>query len=168
MDFLKHAIVLVVIEANLLTIASQVMHDLKDYHLDDVEFICEDKSSKNGNSYEKDDLPGIVTTRENKPEMVENLIYHYLSKNRLVFYRHFLTIDQDNVVIDDLREEIVRQFRNFCRKMIAKNLPDQTIDLIPKYSGKHRGNNDDFVLAILLGCHVYTLFYALDKYRRLW
>jgi len=76
-------------------------------------FMTEDN---NKGSQTRRDLPGTITTRENKPEMVEMLVEEYFKKHRIVFYRNFIVENYEYATVTDVQGEFVKQLRNFQRK----------------------------------------------------
>jgi hypothetical protein len=95
-------------------------------------FMTEDN---NRGSQAHRDLPGTITTRENKPEMVELLIEEYFKKRRVVFHRHFIVENYEWASVDDVQAEFVKQLRNFQRKRKQCTARDGTGYLETFYTG---------------------------------
>lgn len=114
---------IVIVEANLPTVAEAVRDAMKDRGTPHVMFMNESTSKE---SAQARDLPGSVTTRRNKPEYFRLLIDNYMIPKKLVFYKHFLVAESRLGYINDVRGEYVKQLRNFCQKKVERTDSDGT------------------------------------------
>lgn len=128
-------------------------------------FMNEDNNP--GSQY-RNDLPGSLTTRTNKPEMVECLIEDYFKKRRIVFHRDFIVAEPEYSTVNDVQGEFVRQLRNFCCKRKECRARDGSTYFEKFYLGKIGGGNDDFVLALLIGVYMHRQFFSNRKYSLYW
>ena len=99
----------------------------------------------NPGSNQKNDLPGSITTRTNKVEMVTILIEEYFKKRRIVFYQDFIVAEQEYSVIDDVKGEFVKQLRGFCQKRKQTTARDGSVYFETFYLGKIGGMNQFFL-----------------------
>lgn len=114
------------------------------------------------------DMPGCITTHKNKMEMVHILMEDYMKKKRVVFYRSFIVAEQEYSVVDNVKKEFVNQLRNFCQKKIPRRDHDGATVFELTYTGKLNGNNDDFVMTLLIAVYMYRKFFGTEKYRKYW
>lgn len=113
-------------------------------------------------------LPGTLTTRKNKPEMVNMLIEDYFKKNNLVFNDEFIISQQEFSTVDDIQGELIKQLRNFCEKKVAKVSRSGEHYFEITYTGKIGNGNDDFVSCIMIGVWMYKKFITDYKYKPYW
>ena len=131
LSYLKNALPVVIPEANLPTIAQNILYAMRDLQVNCV-FMNEDD---NKGSEQRNDLPGSITTRRNKVEMVLLLVEEYMKKRRLVFNREFIVAEPEYSVVEDVKGEYVKQLRNFCQKRKQKVDRDGTIFFETFYTG---------------------------------
>lgn len=163
--FLRNAWAVVIPEANLPTIAQNIMNAVRELKVPRCIFMTEDNDK--GSAYQYD-LPGSITTRRSKPQMVTLLIEDYMKKQRLVFYHDFIVAEWEYAVVDNIKNEFIKQMRGFLKKKKAMRQRDGTILYETFYSGKHNGQNDDFVLTLMIGIFMRERFFKNEKYRPYW
>ena len=105
------------------TIAQHIVKRMREIGTPNVVFMNEDN---NKGSEQRNDLPGCITTRRNKVDMITILIEDYMKKNRIVFNRNFIVTHEEYLQIGDVKSEIVKQFRNFCQKLKETKARDGT------------------------------------------
>ncbi len=147
------------------TIAQHIMIAMRELKVPRCVFMTEDNDKGAAHQY---DLPGSITTRRNKPEMVTILIEDYMKKQKLVFFRDFVVAEWESSVVDDVKAEFVKQFRSFLRKKKATKQRDGSTIFETFYTGKHNGGTDDFVLTLMIGVYMHIIFFTHDKYRMYW
>ena len=165
LSFLRQALAIIIPESNLPTIAQHIVHSMRELNVARCIFMNEDN---NPGSAFRNDLPGSITTRSNKPEMVTCLIEDYFKKRRIVFYRDFIVAESDYSVLEDIQGEYVKQLRGFCRKRKECRARDGSTYFETFYLGKIQGGNDDYVLALLIGVFMRRRFFSNPKYRMYW
>ena len=163
--FLRNALAIIIPECNMATIAQHIMMSVRQYEIPQCIFMTEDNNRSSAHQY---DLPGSLTTRQNKPVMVTMLIEDYMKKQKLVFYRHFIVAEWEYAVVEDVRAEFVNQMRSFLCKKKAMRQRDGTVLFEKFYSGKHNGQTDDFVLTLMIGVYMHKLFFLNQKYSMYW
>ena len=164
-SFLRNALAVVIVEANMATIAQHIMIAMRELRVPRCVFMTEDNDKGAAHQY---DLPGSLTTRRTKPEMVILLIEDYMKKQKLVFFRDFVVAEWESSVVDDVKAEFVKQMRNFLRKKKATNQRDGSVIFETFYTGKHNGGTDDFVLTLMIGVYMHQRFFTNEKYRMYW
>lgn len=129
---MKNATTVIIPEANLPTIAQNIVRVMRDLMVPNCVFMNEDN---NKGSKQRNDLPGSITTRANKVEMVNILIEDYMKKHRVVFCRDFLVAEPEYSTVENVKSEYVKQLRNFCRKRKQMNARDGTAYFETFYTG---------------------------------
>lgn len=162
LPFLRNSLAVIIPEANMATIAQHIMISMRQLHVPNCVFMTEDNDRAAAHQY---DLPGSITTRRNKPEMVTLLIEDYMKKQRLVFFRDFVVAEPESSVVDDVKGEFVKQMRSFLRRKKAVKQRDGSVLFETFYTGKHNGGTDDFVLTLMIGVFMQRRFFTSEKYR---
>lgn len=165
LPFLSNCLAVIIPEANMATIAQHIMIAMRQLQVPRTIFMTEDNDKGAAHLY---DLPGSITTRRNKPEMVTVLIEDYMKKQKLVFYRNFVVAEQESSVVEDVKAEFVKQLRGFLRKKKAQKNRDGSTYFETFYTGKNNGNTDDFVLTLMIGVYMHHRFFTSEKYRQYW
>ena len=163
--FLANCLAIVIPECNMATIAQNIMIAMRQLNVPRCIFMTEDNDKGAAHQY---DMPGSLTTRRNKPEMVTVLIEDFMKKQKLVFYRDFIVAEWESSVVDDVKKEFVQQLRTFLRKKKAMKQRDGTVLFETFYSGKHNGGTDDFVLTLMIGVYMHFKFFKNQKYQQYW
>lgn len=163
--FLANCLAIVIPESNMATIAQHIMIAMRQLQVPRCVFMTEDNDKGAAHQY---DLPGSITSRKNKPEMVTMLVEDYMKKQKLVFYQNFVVAEWESAVVEDVKREFVSQMRSFLRKKKAMKQRDGTILFETFYSGKHNGGTDDFVLTLMIGVYMHHRFFTNEKYRMYW
>jgi hypothetical protein len=182
--FLRDALVVIVPESNLPTIAHNLMAMFRaNYKMPQTFFMTEDN---NPNSSAYCDQPGSNTTAKNKLAMVHILINSYLKPHKICLHRGFLSDTQDATAgVLDVRKELVKQMHNFSQKKVYKIQPGmlrviycistQRLTLTDgsdrceiHYGGKLINQNDDIVLCIMIGVYMHQTFFLNQKYQANW
>lgn len=167
----RNALAIVIPESNLPSIPEGILRELKELRLDNLILMNEDGSdSKHGGirvGYNGGkDLAGSRTTRLNKPRMVSNMI-KTLSKSRVIFYKNFVVSQPDYTTVGDIKESIIRQFQDYCRKLhFTLNDPTKAAEII--YTGKLNNGKDDFPMAIMINLLMHQVFWSRAKYKKYW
>jgi len=91
-------------------------------------------NDNNKGSQTKYDLPGTITTRTNKIEMVLGLM-KLMKIKKIVFNQDFIVANPEYSTVDNPFDEVVKQLRNFCERKILKVAKDQTIFYEIFYTG---------------------------------
>lgn len=164
-EYLKHSIAVIIPESNLVTISTQLVTSLRHIGTPNCIFMNEDN---NKGAAVHCDLPGSITTRKNKPEMVAVLLEHYFKKARIVFSREFISAEAEYSSIDNIHGEFITQLRAFSKKKKQVKARDGTFEFEIYYSGKISGGNDDFVLCLLIGVYNHGKFFSQRKYQMYW
>jgi hypothetical protein len=162
---LTYAMPIVIPESNLPYIAQQLQIDVKRMYNDKIVFMMEDSGSKMVDK----DLPGSMTTHRKKNTMVTLLQNEYLKPGRLSFHRSFVNVKFEELPFDDIKIEIMKELRGFRQKRCYKlDAEGQSIcQLI--FTGKAPiGQNDDFVMVLLMGCYNEKLFFEDARYSMYW
>jgi len=129
---MKNVTAVIIPEANLPTIAQNIVRVMRDLMVPNCVFMNEDN---NKGSQQRNDLPGSITTRANKVEMVNILVEEYMKKHRVVFCRDFLVAEPEYSTVENVKAEYVKQLRNFCRKRKQMNNRDGTAYFETFYTG---------------------------------
>lgn len=156
---------MVIVEANIITIAEAIRDAMRDRGTPDVVFMNEVTSRE---SAQHNDIPGSITTRRNKPEIFRLLIDEYFVQKKIVFYKHFVVAESKFSYVSNVKQEFIKQLRNFCEKKVERTAPDGTTYFELMYTGKNSNNNDDFVLALGIGVFMHKRFFESDAYRVYW
>jgi hypothetical protein len=164
-DALASAKAVIIIEANLPGITWDVQAAVNSLGVRNKTFLFEDKSSAHS---EQRDAPGSMTTRRNKPEMINLLKDKYLKANNIGFYHNFVTANRERAIVDDIQEEIVKELRLFNKRLVIQKARDGSVHNDIYYTGKLTGGNDDFVMALAMGVYWKEVFFHNEKYRAEW
>ncbi len=163
LPFLSYAMPVIIPESNLPLVAMQLQRTLKN----DLEFVCqfmtEDKNKKSMQS----DLPGSVTTHDNKLEMVYTFINNYLKTDKVVFHKDFVVAVSESVETTSgicVKKEFERQLRDFTRIKKYKNTQDGSQQCVFFFNGKGSGQTDDLVMSLLIGILMHKRFWSKEKY----
>jgi hypothetical protein len=162
---LKNARVIIMPEAN---IASQILNlqtTLRKEGATEPVFMTEDKASA---SALQRDLPGSITTRKRKRDMIDLLQTKYLKPGNIGFFFQFIT-SSDLTRLDDIKAEVIKEMRSFEKKKKLKiNNEGEAVHEI-FYNGKSNGE-DDYVIAAAMGVYWKEVFFDKNsrKYSFYW
>lgn len=163
---LQYAMPVIIPESNLPYIAQQLQMDVRQMYRESIVFMMEDAGSRTAM---QKDLPGSVTTHRKKNEMVINLQNKYLKLGKVLFNTMFINVRFDELPFDDIQVEIMKQLRGFRQKRCYKldTEGNSVCQLI--FTGKAPvGQNDDFVMVLLIGCYYQQIFFENPIYRTYW
>lgn len=128
-------------------------------------FMIEDKAS---NSLQRD-LPGSITTKKRKLDMIDLLKTKYLKPGNIGFFFQFISANQERSRLDDIKVEIIKEMRAFEKKKKLKvnNEGESYYEIF--YNGKSNGE-DDYVLATAIGVYWKEVFFDKNsrKYSFYW
>ena len=162
--FLLYALPIIIPESNLVTMAAELQRTLKLNLQMKCQFMTEDKRKHSMET----ELPGNVTTHQNKIEMISILINTYLKPGKICLYHDFVvTVSEGEDVTQfiDVKKELIRQMRDFAKIKRIKTAGDGSQIPTFVYNGKTKGLNDDLVMAILMAGLMKKWFFSLEKYR---
>lgn len=159
---LRKARPIIIPEANM-TVALDLQWQLKTYLKVDCVFMTEDNDRASTTPY---DMPGSVTTKQNKPIMI-NILKRHLELGHVVFSDPFITADESTGNTRDIRKEFINEMYNFARITVTRVEQDGSPSVKIFHSGKAAGGNDDFVIALALGLFMRAIFLEDDKYEHL-
>lgn len=155
-------------ESNLPFASTEMVNRIKEMNLENYIFVRDDNSH---NSIEggRLDLPGSITTRKKKLEMIHILIEEYMKEERIYFNSSFIISQPDYSCIDDVYAEVVKELRTYCKKKKARRDPDGSHIFEITYTGKPPcGSNDDFVLTLLMLVYQHKKFFEDRKNEKYW
>ncbi len=159
---LRKALPVIIPESNI-PVALDIQWQLKTYLSVDCIFMTEDTDRASTTPY---DMPGSVTTKHNKPIMV-NLLKRYLELGHIVFAQPFVTADESTGNTRDIRKEFINQMYNFAKITVTRIEQDGSPAVKIFHSGKASGGNDDFVMALAIGIYMRGIFLDKDKYQHI-
>jgi hypothetical protein len=162
--YLHDAYAIVIVEANLPTIADEILEKIKIANVPRVKFMTQ---VDNKNSSIRRDVPGSMTTGKNKPIMAKLLI-DYMKNGHIVFCKDFVVCELELCPFADTQKEVVSHLRNFCLRRKPIKARDGTIIYERHFSGKFNGHDDDFVLAIMIALFNHGVFFSDKRYRAYW
>jgi hypothetical protein len=160
----KHSKAVVIIEANMSSHGLHLLSNLREMGIPNTTFLVEDNNKSNSI---KRDFPGSITTRKNKIEMCYLLIDKYLKPGNIGFNQPFIIANHERTMVDDIKGEIITELKAFQKKKIATKMRDGNIEYEIYFSGKSKGN-DDYVIALALGCYWREVFLKDRKYEADW
>jgi hypothetical protein len=143
LSFLKQALVVVIPEANLPTIAQHIEKGVHQLGVLNVLFMNEDN---NASSEQRNDLPGTITTRKLKMAMMTRMIRDYMEPAKLGFYKQFITAEPEVSVHDDNKRELVKELRNHVQKRLLRTDRDGTPYFEIFYTGMHADAGSELCL----------------------
>ena len=160
----ENAMAVIIPESNLPVIPEELLRAIKNSQISNCMFMNENEdSSKTGIITALSDLPGSKTHRGNKPTMAKMMETILLKKN-IIFHDHFTVAFPEYSNCGIVKDEMYNEFLNFKREVIQSKLdPHKGSEL--KYHGKDNGNNDDLVMAALIGPYSFRKFLSDDKYK---
>lgn len=136
---------------------------MKDLELKNISFLNDEysQSDKNHLKFKMKDLPGSLTTKHTRPEMVR-LLKSIFENKKIIFYQEFIVSCEaySNLKIS-VKEELINQIKSFVKEKYVSKDPE--IGTLVKYHGKIRGGNDDFPMAIMINIYKAQKFYILKK-----
>jgi hypothetical protein len=107
--------------------------------------------------------PGSRTTKENRPKMIM-LIKSVLRDNNVIFHANFMVSQKELSTCGVLKDAIVTQLRGFNRIVVFPKIDKHKgADVI--YHGKFNGNNDDFVMCMMINLLMFKVFMQSDSYK---
>lgn len=159
---LRKAFPIIIPEANM-PVALDIQWQLKTYFGVKCELMTEDNDRSSTTPY---DMPGSVTTKQNKPIMID-ILKRSLELGHVVFADPFITADESTGNTRDIRKEFINQMYNFARITVTRINPDGSPYVRIYHSGKAAGGNDDFVIALALGLYMRGIFLEKEKYEHL-
>ena len=176
-ETVKRALFVINVEANYGQVASDVERGLRERAprtplLPRFVVLQEDKRKRGagGIGTLSTDLDPVVTagtrtTARTKIQMVE-VMNGLLRGGHVFFARPFLQhLAADAPVEKDLREEIITEMLNYKSEVIyVKPSGNRPARKMRKFSGKHGGLRDDFVMSVMICTLVIELFQRSDKY----
>ena len=157
---LRKARPIIIPESNI-PVALDIQWQLKTYLSVDCVFMTEDNDRASTTPY---DMPGSMTTKYNKPIMI-NTLKRYLELGHIVFSEPFVSADETTGNTKDIRKEFINQMYNFAKITVTRIDQDGSPAVKIYHSGKAAGGNDDFVMALAIGIHMYGAFKDKQKYR---
>lgn len=162
---LQYAFPVIIPEANMATLAMELQRTLKYEFKFKCQFMTEDKRK----GAKKVDMPGIYTTHHNKNDMIHLFMNNYLKKGRISVHPNFVVAASEGEEITcaygSIKGELESELREFSRVKAIKRAPDGTEYAKFFYHGKTDGNDDDFVMALVIAPFAYRIFSTHDKYR---
>ena len=116
------------------------------------------------------DMPGSPTTHNNKHNMMHIMTTRYMQPGRICFHNPFMQSEFERASVLDLKGEIEKEMRGFCRQMKACTDNDGNLVNRPVYTGKRPAGSgdDDYVLVTLLGGYWHDEFWKNKKYAPYW
>lgn len=165
LGYLKNSLAVVIPEANLVGVAQNIVDGIRKIGTERVFFMNNDDNKGNELKY---NLPGTITTRKNKPEMVTMLINDYFLKKNIVFNNEFIVSQQEFATVDDLQGEMIKQLRNFCEKKVLRTNRNGEFFFEITYTGKIGNGNDDFVTTLLIGVYMHKMFFTEKQFMKYW
>lgn len=162
--FLRYALPIIIPESNLVTMAAELQRTLKLNLQMKCQFMTEDKRKHSMET----ELPGNVTTHQNKIEMISILINTYLKPGKICLYHNFVVTvseGEEATQVVDVKKELIRQMRDFAKIKRIKTAGDGSQIATFVYNGKTKGANDDLVMAILMAGLMCKWFNTLPKYQ---
>jgi hypothetical protein len=164
---LENALAVIIPESNLPFASTEIVNRMKDLPIDNYLFIRED-SSHNGIEG-RFDLPGSITTRKKKLEMIHILIEEYMKEDNIRFNANFIVSQDEYSCVDDVYSEVVKELRTFCKKKKLRRDPDGSNIFEIVYTGKPpHGSNDDFVLTLLMLVYQHKRFFDNTNNAKYW
>jgi hypothetical protein len=161
---LQYAFPIIIPEANMATLASELQRTLKYEFKFKCQFMTEDKRK----GAKKADMPGIYTTGHNKNDMIHLFMNNYLKKGRVFMYPNFVVAASEGEEITcgygSIKGEFESELREFSRVRRLYRAPDGTENPKFFYHGKIDGNDDDFVMALVIAPFAYRIFSTSGKY----
>jgi len=118
-------------------------------------------SNKNYQTYKMKDLPGSLTSKHTRPEMVR-LLKNIFENKKIIFYQDFIVSQEaySNLKIS-VKEELINQIKSFVKEKYFSKDPE--VGTLVKYHGKIRGGNDDFVMAMMICIYKSQKFFTLKN-----
>ncbi len=162
--FLQYALPIIIPESNFFGIAAELQRTLKLNLNMECLFMTEDKRKHSMEA----ELPGNVTTHNNKIEMIRLFIDRYLKVGKICLYHDFVvTISEGEEMtqVIDVKKELIRQINDFARIKKIKTGSDGSPQCSFMYNGKTKGLNDDLVMALLMSVLMHKWFMEKEKYR---
>ena len=153
---LRNALAVIIPEANLPFAAVDMCAAMKhQIQLDNHMFVMEDRSQGYRSSRSQApqyDLPGSHTTRAKKAQMMHLITTRYMQPRRICFHQPFMIAEVDRCRVPDLKAEVVKQIRGFCKKLKPRVNHDGCIEQEIVYSGKPPigSGDDDYVMVLLM------------------
>ena len=111
------------------------------------------------------DLPGSITTRQNKATMVNMTSERFVSCRRMVFFESFVVTQTDSASLGDVRQEIEHEMRSFSEHINEQKTRDGSVEGFKSFSGKKINVNDDFVMAIIICVYGHDTFNTKAVYK---
>lgn len=166
-EHLRNALAVIIPESNMGTVSLNLALAMKrDVRLPNCMFVMEDSSQKGGEK----DLPGSITTKRNKQEMVTLLKTEYLQAGKICFHIPFMVSEVERSRVDNVQQEIVKQVRNFCKQ--RKQRHDHEGNLVTEiiYTGKPPvgSGDDDYVIALIMGPYHKKRFFLNPRNQPYW
>ncbi len=166
-EHLRNALAVIIPESNMGTVALNLALAMKrDIKLPNCMFVTEDSSRPGGEK----DLPGSITTRRNKQEMVQLLKSKYLQTATICFHAPFMVSELERSRVNDVQQEIVKQLRGFCKQRRQRH--DQEGNLITEivYTGKPPigSGDDDYVITLMLAAYHEKRFFLNPRHQPYW
>lgn len=161
--FLQYALPIIIPESNLVTVAAELQRTLKLNLQMKCQFMTEDKRKHSMET----ELPGNVTTHQNKIEMISILINTYLKPGKICLYHDFVVTvseGEEATQVVDVKKELIRQMRDFAKIKRIKTAGDGSPIATFVYNGKTKGANDDLVMAVLMAGLMRRWFVTKPKY----
>lgn len=162
---LQYVFPIIIPEANMATLASELQRTLKFDYKFKCQFMTEDKSKNS----KQPDMPGVYTTAHNKTDMIHLFMNQYLKKRRIFVHPNFVVAASEGAEITcgygSIKGEFEAELREFSRVRRIYRAPDGTEYAKYFFHGKIDGNDDDFVMALVIAPFMYRIFCTHEKYR---